>query len=283
MNSIVVVVEAFKSPIIKKCIPAVVKHTPNRIPIFLMDQSNPKMTDIKAMFKETIAPFGDRVQYVEYFTGDRISFAPLGLVQFLLDRPEIQRVIKIDDDAICGSDYFEGLIQGYDSKPNTLLSVAASPIQIWGLHLFKERCGITVDDRLLNPEIMLDTIVHNPQLATDIWRQTIPPEKILPIMRRGERHLEVPLFRKEIDSRIPCERADFIVHHYFAARNDVLEFCSDLNGINKSDEINYQRCRQKTGRPIIMDTWNLIYHFSGAPWFGHAINNEWNMIKDVEF
>jgi hypothetical protein len=280
----VVVIAAYKNPIISKTIDSLVKYTPRNVPIYLIDQAEQGMIAQKYYMRECAAKHGDRIKIVDYFVSERIAFNPLGLVHFLQDHPQFDRLIKFDDDVIAASDYYHGLKMAYEQRKDTLLAACISTIQIWGLHIFKERCGIEIDERILNPEDALHILSSYPELATEIWEQTVPPTKILPLLQQGERFLEVPLFRKDMDVTNNARyRADFISHHYMAGRKDLLELCSDLDGRTKSDEINFQRCRQKTGRPVIMDTWNLVYHFSGAGWFRHAIKNEWNMIKDMEF
>jgi len=278
-----VVIMAYKSPIIKKTVDSLVKYTPRAVPIYLLDQAHPSMVEEKKRMRDAAEPYGDRVKVVEYYINERIAFAPWAMVNFLEDNPDIDRVVKVDDDVIFGSEFYFGLAEAYGIKSNVLFVCAICPIQIWGLQILVDRCGIKVDDRLLNPEIMLDTIVHNPHLATEVWEQTTPPSKILDKLRVGDRFVEVPLFRASTDSRDPSQRADFMINQYLAHRDVILYHCRNLNGINTSDEINYQRTRQRSGRPVIMDTWSLAYHFSGAPWAGYAMDNHYPMIKDIEF
>ncbi len=279
------VIIAYKSPIIFKTVESLVKYLPNDLPIYLIDQAKPDMVEEKERMHDAAGRFPGRVEVCELFVHERIAFAPWALVRFLEIHPEVEHVLKVDDDVFIGSKVYEGMKEAYDMHPDTLFSCAFCPIQIWGLSLLVHRCNIPIDVKLLNPETILNSIVHNPALATEVWKQTVPPSKILEGgMKQEPRFMRVPLFRVYIDAKAdPTQRADFMINQYFAHRDTIIQHCSNLDGETTSDEINYQRTRQRTNRPIIMDTWSLAYHFSGAPWFGHAWEHDWPLIKDVEF
>ncbi len=270
MSNDVVGIWAYRSPLIDKTVASLVTHTPENIPIYILDQAPPDMIKEKDRMKKVADKYNGRIEVSECFMSKERSDGPLSLIRFLEDHPEVDRLLKIDDDFIVPCDIYTGLSKAYDSKPDTLFSCGLCPIQIWGLEILWERLRwnsfFVLDNRLFNPELMYDLLKSYPDMAKTIWELTTPPQEIIPSLQIEPRFVEVPLFKRI-----------FSMGHYFAHRKDILE----VGGIG--DEPGWNKMHKKTKRPRVMDTWSLVYHFAWFKWYDYAVENILPIIEKMEY
>ena len=261
---------AYRCDILDKTVNTLVKHTPVDIPIYILDQANPCMEEQKNLMRKLEKDYDGRIKVWECFVTDERSHAPLSIIKFLLDHPEIERLLKIDDDFIVASDVYSGCVKAYESEPDTLLSVAMNPINIWGLGVLFERLGVydKFPKWIYDPVNMYESLKYNNEWIQKIWEKTTPPSMVLKKLRKGERFLEIP----KID-----RWGGFGMCHYFAHRKDIL----DVGGI--WDERHWKETSYSSGRPRIMDTWSLVYHFAWYPWLKYAIDSILPIVERNEF
>jgi len=263
-----VAVWAYKCPIIDKTVESLVKYTPEDIPIYILDQAAPDMVVEKERMKEVAEKYKGRVDLYECFISESKRDAPLSIIKFLVNHLNVDRLLKIDDDVIVSCDVYTGLKEAYENKPNTLFSVGLSPIQIWGLEIFKERLKLNgkLDSSLYKPLTMYEEIVRRPQHAKQIWEATTPPDVILPKLRSGNRFVKIPNINR-----------NWGMFHYFAHRSDILS----VGGV--WDETKWQKKYNTTLRPRVMDTWSLVYHFAWFKWYEYAMKEIYPLVKSVDF
>jgi hypothetical protein len=260
---------AYNSKIIWRTAASLVKYTQADIPIYILDHAPPHAREHKTFLRDVANSFGGRVIAEDCFVRDTRKYAPRSISRFLGNHPEIERLLKIDDDCIVACNLYDGVRQAYESRADTLFSAGISPIQIWGLSIIRERAGLSskeIPDSLLDVETMYETLRKNPALVKQIWEHTSPPSKIRARLRQEPRFQAIP----------PTQRR-YGMFHYFAHRDDILGFDGEW------DEKYWRRLWIESARPRVMDTWSLLYHFAWCPWFDYAMREIWPLVSMMEF
>ena len=260
---------AYRMTIVEKTIASLVKYTPADIPIYIMEQTAPEMTAERERLQKAVEPCGDRIKIHKCFMNRHRGNAPLSIIKFLNDHPQIQHLLKIDDDFIVHSDLYTALKEAYDSQPNTLWSQALCPINICNLDILKQRVKECewLPDEALDTNRMYEWLHSDNALIYKLWESTTPPSRILPQLRSGERFVLEPRCSRSISAG-----------HYFANRKDILL----VGGI--WDEREWQKLYLSSGRPHVMDTHNIAYHLSWYPTAKFALDTIVpNIIDKTEF
>ena len=246
----------YRGTLIEKTIASLVKYTPEEIPIYILDQSAPEMLSEKEHLHAIAEPYHSRIKIAKCFVSRKREDAPLSILKFLQDHPEVQHLFKIDDDFIVCNDAYSALKKAYDSQPDTLQSFLLCPINIWGLNIFKERLQefAWLTPELLNPETMYNALRKDTNAVLKIWQGTTPPSRVMPLLQTGERYQFIPKFNQQ-----------FSIGHCFAHREDFIA----VGGI--WDEPNWQKLAHQSGRPRVVDTYSLIYHLAWYPFINYAL------------
>ena len=242
----------FHSDIFPRTVSTLVKWCPPEIPIYIMDQTAPYMLKQREQSYEVAAQYPDRVEVCECFVSTRRDDGPRSIIKFLELHPEINRLLKIDDDCIVAQDIYTGLKEAYEHRDTTLFAAALSTVQIWGYEILIARLGYRIEDihpDLANPEQVYDLFKREPELARMIWAMCTPPNSKLVCLKKPPRFVELPEFKRE-----------YGMFHYFAHRDDILRVGGDW------DERHWTALWTRTRRPRMIDTWSLVYHYCWCPW-----------------
>lgn len=259
----------YRGTVIEQTIKTLIKYTPKEIPIYVMEQSAPEMLKERERLLKAVEPYIDRITIERCFVSRERKDAPLSIIEFLKNHPEINHLFKIDDDFIVTSDAYTALREAYDSRENTIQSFLLCPMNIWGLQIFKERIPDYFDKfnkLLFNPETMYKELRRNKHYAEDIWLKILEIKNIRDYLIKGERFIELPRFEKQ-----------FSIGHCFASRDDFLA----IGGI--WDEPLWHKTAIETKRPRIIDTHNIIHHFAWYPQTEYLLKKIYPIIKDMEF
>lgn len=260
----------YRGTLLDRTVATLVKHCPQQVPIYILDQTAPSMRAEKERIMEIAEAHPTRVSVAECFTAEDRKNAPGSIIRFLNEHPKIERLLKIDDDYVVPCDIYSGVVAAYESHPDTFFSMALCLINNWGLQVFYERLNWDhlVDRRLLDPVGMYDVIRNDPRHAKVLWSLTTPPARVMPKLCREPRFVEVPSFDRALG-----------MSHYFAHRDDIIT----VGG--RADEPHWHKFwhGRYRNRPRVIDTWSLAYHFAWHPWLNYAVSEIKPIIERTEF
>ena len=256
---------AYSGPLLQHTVDGLVAHTSPDVPIYILDHAPPGQDAQKAFVRQIAERHGKRVHVEECFVYRGRMHSPLSIVLFLEKHPEIERLLKIDDDFFVVSDVYSGCVAAYESRTNTLFSVPINPINIWGLSILRDRLGWgnALPDAIYNPEGIYQFIVENPDVICSIWNLLFGNGDFREVLRIEPRYIEIPPTRRTWGM---CT--------YFAHRDDILA----VGG--KRDEVVWHKRWLATGRPRLMDTWTVALHGYWFAWASYFLETVYPTIAE---
>lgn len=253
-----ILIYSYGMPTLDMSLSSLIKYFPKDVPIYLLDtieadDAPRKVADWrpwrKAWLKHCVQKYNGRIDLIDCLN----VYSHLGfegsMKRFCVAHPEIDYIYKADDDYIY-TDYgtLEGLREAYNSVDNALLACGLSPIQSYCPTILNERLHGNLPKEVTSCKTY-NGLYESEENRMALWNLSFPPDKVIPHLRKGERFVPLP----------ECgQRRTWSAGHYYIRRIDMLESYS--HGRTDEQGLNWMRVRQ--GRPIIFDTYTLIYHYA---------------------